>query len=323
MERSIVTGGAGFIGSHLCEYLLAKGHEVICMDNLSTGSKSNIKHLIQNKRFKFLNKDITRTQKMKIAGEIDYIFHLASPASPVDYQKLAIETLLVNSLGTNNTLELAREKKASYVLASSSEVYGDPTVHPQREEYWGNVNPIGRRSCYDEGKRFAEALAMAYHRKYNLDIRIARIFNTYGARMRLDDGRAVPNFIAQALNNKPLTVHGNGLQTRSFCYISDMVEGITRLMFTENIGGEVVNLGNPEEIAILELAKLVIELANSKSNIIYTPLPEDDPERRKPDISKAKKILGWEPKVKLRDGLRITIEWFKKNKENKGKDIGV
>jgi dTDP-glucose 4,6-dehydratase len=307
--RSVVTGGAGFIGSHLCEYLLEIGHEVICIDNLSTGSKSNVRHLTRNKRFKFFNRDITKG--VKIAGEINYIFHLASPASPVNYQKLAIETLLVNSLGTNNTLKLAREKKAVYLLASSSEVYGDPTVHPQREEYWGNVNPIGRRSCYDEGKRFAEAFTMAYHRKYNLDIRIARIFNTYGARMRLDDGRAVPNFIAQAFNNKPLTVHGNGLQTRSFCYISDMIEGITKLMFVEEARGEVINLGNPEEITILELAKLVIELANSKSNIIHISLPEDDPERRKPDISKAKKILKWEPRVKLRDGLRETIEWFK------------
>ncbi len=313
MNRSVVTGGAGFIGSHLIDYLLKEGHEVICIDNLSTGNKKNIVHLVKNRKFKFLNKDITR--KIKINSRIDYIFHLASPASPVDYQKMPIETLMVGASGTSNTLELAREKKARYLIASTSEVYGDPLEHPQREEYWGNVNSIGPRSCYDEAKRFAEALTMAYHRKHNLDIRIARIFNTYGPRMRFDDGRAVPNFIIQAINNRPLTVYGNGKQTRSFCYISDMISGITKLMFSEEAKGEVINIGNPDEITILELAKIIIELTNSKSRITYTDLPQDDPEKRRPDISKAKKILRWQPEVELRDGLRETIEWFAKGKK--------
>lgn len=309
MNKSIVTGGAGFIGSHLCDYLTEEGHEVICIDNLSTGNKRNIEHLAKNRKFKFLSKDITR--EIKVAGRIDYIFHLASPASPVDYQKMPVETLMAGSLGTKNILELAKEKKARYLLTSTSEVYGDPLVHPQGEEYWGNVNPVGPRSCYDEAKRFAEALTMAYYRLYNLDIRIARVFNTYGPRMRFEDGRVVPNFITQAISNRPLTVYGDGSQTRSFCYISDMVEGIVKLMSAEEARGEVINIGNPNEITILELAKMVIELAGSKSGITYTSLPKDDPEKRRPDITKAKKILRWEPKVVLRDGLRETIRWFR------------
>ncbi|UZE92320.1 MAG: SDR family oxidoreductase [Methanosarcinales archaeon] len=306
MAKIMVTGGAGFIGSHLCEKLLNDGHRVICLDNLCTGTSENIAHLSNNKNFTYLQHDIIKPLTTK--EEIDYLFHLASPASPVDYQRLPVETLLTGSSGTHNALELAKEKDATFLLASSSEVYGDPTIHPQPESYWGNVNPIGPRSCYDEAKRFAEALTMAYHRKHGLDVRIARIFNTYGPRMRKEDGRAIPNFITQALANEPITVYGDGSQTRSFCYISDMVDGICRAMFSNGAEGEVINLGNPDEVTIRELAEKVKKLINSDSEIAFKALPQDDPKRRCPDIFKAKEILNWEPKVDLDAGLNKTIK---------------
>ena len=307
--KTLVTGGAGFIGSHLCEKLLGEGHKVICMDNLSTGSKDNIQHLLDYQMFVYKEHDITKP--LAIEEKIDHLFHLASPASPVDYQEMPIETLLTGSSGTHNALELAKEKDATFLLASSSEVYGDPDVHPQREDYLGNVNPVGPRSSYDEAKRFAEALTMAYHRKYGLDVRIVRIFNTYGPRMRKDDGRAIPNFITQALANEPITVYGDGSQTRSFCYISDMVDGICKTMFSKEMSGEVVNLGSQNETTVLELAERIKKLTNSNSKIAFKKLPEDDPKQRCPDISKATEILGWEPKVNLDAGLNKTIEWFK------------
>ncbi|MDI6860308.1 MAG: SDR family oxidoreductase, partial [Methanocellales archaeon] len=309
------TGGAGFIGSHLCEKLLDEGYKIICMDNLSTGNKENIAHLLSNKNFTYLQHDITKP--LTIKEEINHLFHLASPASPVDYQEMPIETLLTGSSGTHNALELAKEKGAVFLLTSSSEVYGDPQVHPQREDYLGNVNPIGPRSCYDEAKRFAEALTMAYHRKYGLDVRIVRIFNTYGPRMRKDDGRAIPNFITQALANEPVTVYGDGSQTRSFCYISDMVNGICKAMFSKEMSGEVVNLGSQNEITVLELAERIKKLTNSNSKIIFKKLPEDDPKQRCPDISKAREILSWEPKVDLDAGLNKTIEWYMNKKSIK------
>jgi len=308
--KVLVTGGAGFIGSHLCEKLLNDGHRVICLDNLCTGKKENIAHLLHNKSFTYLQHDMT--DPLAIKEEIDYLFHLASPASPVDYQEMPIETLLTGSSGTHNALELAKEKGAVFLLASSSEVYGDPMIHPQQEDYWGSVNPIGPRSCYDEAKRFAEALTMAYYRKHSMDVRIVRIFNTYGPRMRKNDGRAIPNFITQALANRPVTVYGDGSQTRSFCYISDMVDGICRAMFSDKAKGDVMNLGNPNEVTILELAEKVKKLTASSSEIIFKKLPKDDPRRRCPDISKAKEILRWEPKVNLDDGLSRTIEWYRK-----------
>ncbi len=305
--KILVTGGAGFIGSFLCERLLEEGHDVICMDNLSTGKKSNIKHLLKNQKFKFLEHDVTKPIELKI----DSIFHLASPASPLDYQKLPIETSMVNSLGTFNMLESARKNNARFLLASTSEVYGDPLEHPQKETYWGNVNPFGVRSCYDESKRFAETLTMSFFRKYGLDIRIARIFNTFGPRMRKDDGRAIPNFIVQTLSGQPITVYGDGEQTRSFCFISDMIDGLMKLMFTDGFSGQVVNLGNKEEKSIISVARLIKDLTKSKSKIVFKPLPEDDPSRRKPDITKAKELLNWEPKVDFEDGLKKTIPWFK------------
>jgi nucleoside-diphosphate-sugar epimerase len=305
--KILVTGGAGFIGSFLCEALLKKGN-VICVDNLSTGKRSNIEHLLKNQRFEFIEHDVTKP----INIEADFIFHLASPASPVDYEKLPIETSLVNSLGTFNMLNSAKKNKARFLLASTSEVYGDPKEHPQREDYWGNVNPIGMRSCYDVSKRFAETLTISFHRKYGLDVRIARIFNTYGPRMRLDDGRAIPNFIVQSLTGKPITVYGDGTQTRSFCYISDMVEGLISFMFTDNLAGEVMNLGSTDERRIIDVANLIKKLTGSNSKIVFKPLPKDDPSRRKPDISKAKKLLGWEPRVDLETGLKKTIEWFRR-----------
>lgn len=308
--KILVTGGAGFIGSWLCERLVEKGYEVICLDNLSSGRKKNIEHLLSKPNFKMKVGDTTRTLKLK--EKVDGVFHLASRASPADFEKYSVEILLSNSLGTLNVLEFSRKCGARIVLASSSEVYGNPKVHPQPESYWGNVNPTGPRSCYDEGKRFLEALAMAWHRKYELDARIARIFNTYGPRMRPTDGRVISNFIVQALKGENLTVYGKGSQTRSFCYITDMVEGLMRLMLADNLAGEVVNLGNPSEISILELAKLIKKLTNSNSKIEFRPLPEDDPVLRKPDISKAKKLLGWEPKVSLEEGLKKTIDFFKK-----------
>jgi nucleoside-diphosphate-sugar epimerase len=305
--RVLVTGGAGFIGSFLCETLLEKDYDVVCLDNLSTGKKSNVEHLLKNPKFKFLEHDVTKPIDLKT----NFIFHLASPASPIDYQKLPIETSMANSIGTYNMLQIAKKNEARLLLASTSEVYGDPIEHPQKETYWGNVNPFGIRSCYDESKRFAEALTMSFYRKHNLDVRIARIFNTFGPRMRLDDGRVIPNFIIESLTEKPITVYGDGKQTRSFCYISDMIEGLLKLMFKDNLSGEVINLGNPEERTILDVAALIKEMTNSNSEITFKPLPKDDPTRRKPDITKARKLLDWEPKIDFARGLKETIEWFK------------
>ena len=310
MKTVLITGGAGFIGSHLCDFLIKKGFFVICVDNLITGGEKNIKHLEdKNSQFEFIYHDITKP--IKIDGKIDYVLHFASPASPIDYQKIPIQTLKVGSLGTHNTLGLALAKKAKYMLASTSEVYGDPKVNPQKEDYWGNVNPVGPRGCYDESKRFAEALTMAYHRIHNVDTRIARIFNTFGERMRKDDGRVVPNFINQALANKAITVYGDGSQTRSFCYIVDLVDGIYKLM--ESNTNDPVNLGNPDEHTISQFADMIKELTGSRSEIVFKKLPVDDPHVRCPDISKAKKELGWEPKIKLKGGLSKTVEWFKNN----------
>jgi len=306
--KVLVTGGAGFMGSHLCESVLNKGYDVLCLDNLCTGNKKNIQHLLNNSKFKFIQHDVTKPIDLKV----DFIFHLASPASPVDYQKLPVETSMANSIGTYNMLELARKNNARFLLASTSEVYGDPIEHPQKENYWGNVNPFGVRSCYDESKRFAEALAMSFHRKYNLDVRIARIFNTYGPRMRLDDGRVIPNFIVQAISKRPLTVYGDGKQTRSFCFISDMVEGLMKFMFADGLSGEVINLGSMDEREVIEVAKVLKKMISSESEIVFKPLPEDDPAKRKPDIIKAKKLLNWEAKVDFKTGLMKTIEWFKK-----------
>jgi len=307
MKTVLLTGGAGFIGSHLCEFLLEKGFRVICMDNLITGNNENIKHLEANENFKFVNHNVS--EHIKVEEHLDYVLHFASPASPIDYQKIPIQTLKAGALGTHNTLGLALAKKAKYMLASTSEVYGDPLVKPQPESYWGNVNPVGPRGCYDEAKRFAEALTMAYHRIHKLDTRIVRIFNTYGPRMRKGDGRAVPNFITQALKNKPITVYGNGKQTRSFCYISDLIDGIFKLLKSDI--NEPVNLGNPDEKTILELAEIIKKITKTKSEIIFEELPIDDPKVRCPDISKAKKELKWEPKVSLEQGLIKTIDWFK------------
>jgi len=302
----IITGGAGFLGSHLCDRFIEEECKVFCVDNLITGNLKNINHLSKNKNFNFIKHDVSK--ELKISGHVDYVLHFASPASPVDYLKYPIPTLKVGSLGTHNTLGLAKLKKARYLIASTSEVYGDPQVHPQKETYWGHVNPVGPRGCYDEAKRFAEAIVMGYHRYHNIDTRILRIFNTYGPRMRINDGRVVPNFIYQALHNKPLTVYGHGKQTRSFCYYSDLVEGIVRLLYSDI--NTPVNIGNPDEFTILEFAKMVMELSNTKSKIVYKSLPTDDPKQRKPDIAQAKKHLKWKPKVKLREGLGKTIEWF-------------
>jgi dTDP-glucose 4,6-dehydratase len=307
VARTLITGGAGFIGSHLCERFLAEGDDVICIDNFRTGSPDNIAHLFANRRFTFIEQDVTTYIYVK--GPLDAILHFASPASPVDYLELPIPTLKVGSLGTHKALGLAKEKGARFLLASTSEVYGDPLVHPQHEEYWGNVNPIGPRGVYDEAKRFAEALTMAYRRAHGIDTRIVRIFNTHGPRMRLRDGRVVPNFISQALRGEPLTVYGDGSQTRSFCYISDLVEGIVRLLRSSY--AEPVNCGNPVEVSILQFAHKIKELTGSKSEIVFEPLPVDDPKVREPDISRARKILGWEPQVPLEEGLRHTIEFFR------------
>jgi dTDP-glucose 4,6-dehydratase len=304
--KIVITGGAGFIGSHLCDYFIKKGHSVIAIDNLITGNIINIEHLFGNPKFQFLKYDVTNY--LHVTGKVDAVLHFASPASPVDYLKYPIPTLKAGALGTHITLGLAKEKNAVFMLASTSEVYGDPSISPQREDYWGSVNPIGVRGCYDEAKRFAEAMTMAYHRHHGLDTRIVRIFNTYGPRMRLNDGRVVPNFIYQALSKKPLTVYGEGKQTRSFCYISDLVEGIYKLLMS-NIN-EPVNLGNPTELSINEFARIIIKLTNCKSKIIFKPLPQDDPKHRCPDITKAKKMLKWKPKIKLEDGLKRTIEYF-------------
>lgn len=307
MARYLITGGAGFIGSHLCERFLNHGHEVLCMDNYSTGARDNIGPLLKNPLFRFIDHNVSRF--IEVQEPLDYVLHFASPASPVDYLDLPIPTLKVGALGTHNTLGLAKAKGAVYLLASTSEVYGDPQVRPQSEEYWGNVNPIGPRGVYDEAKRFAEAMTMAYHRYHGLNTRIVRIFNTYGPRMRVRDGRVVPNFIMQALKGEPLTVYGQGRQTRSFQYVDDLVEGIDRLLKAEH--HLPVNIGNPHEMTVLDFAKKIIELTGSKSVIAYKPLPEDDPQVRQPDISKARALLGWEPKVDLAEGLIKTIEYFR------------
>ncbi len=306
MARSLVTGGAGFLGSHLCDFLLAEGHEVLCLDNLLTGRVGNVEHLMAQKRFAFLQHDVTKP--IEIEGSLNYVLDFASPASPKDYLMHPIHTLKVGALGTYHALGLAKAKRARFLLASSSEVYGDPEVNPQPESYWGHVNPVGPRSVYDEAKRYAEAITTAYHHVHHLEVRIARIFNTYGPRMRLDDGRALPNFMAQALRDEPLTIYGDGSQTRSFCYVSDMVEGLYRLLLSGENGP--VNLGNPDEVTILQLAREIIEVTGSRSKIVYQPLPEDDPKVRRPDITKAKSRLDWEPGVSRLEGLKRTLPYF-------------
>ena len=311
--KILITGGAGFIGSHLCDRFLADGHYVICMDNLLTGSLKNISHLKKEKKFKFINHNVTK--HIKIKGSIDAILHFASPASPIDYIKLPIQTLKVGSLGTHNAIGVAKEKKSRFLLASTSEVYGDPLIHPQPESYWGNVNSVGPRGVYDEAKRFAEALTMAYHRVHKVDTKIIRIFNTFGERMRLNDGRVVPNFISQALNGEPLTVYGRGDQTRSFCYVSDMVDGIVKLLFSDI--NDPVNIGNPDEYTILNFAKIIVRLTGSQSKIVFEKLPIDDPKVRQPNIAKAKKLLKWSPKISVEEGLLKTIKWFA------GRDGGI
>ena len=306
MPRTLVTGGAGFLGSHLCEYLLNKGHEVVCMDNLITGTKDNISD-IKSKKFQFVEHNVS--EFINLEGELDYILHFASPASPIDYLELPIQTLKVGALGTHNALGLAKAKKAVFFLASTSEVYGDPLIHPQPEDYWGNVNPIGPRGVYDEAKRFAEAITMAYHRTHGINTKIIRIFNTFGPRMRINDGRAIPNFLKQALTGKDLTIYGDGSQTRSFCYVSDLVEGIYRLLTSDQ--NSPINIGNPNEMTIKEMADKILQATNSKSKITYVPLPEDDPKVRQPDITRAKKYLNWEPVVGLGEGLQSTLKYFK------------
>jgi dTDP-glucose 4,6-dehydratase len=305
-KKVLITGGAGFLGSHLSDRFIREGYYVICMDNLITGSTSNIEHLFGNKSFQFIEHDVTNYIHVK--GELDLILHFASPASPIDYLEMPIQTLKVGSLGTHKALGLAKEKNARFLLASTSEVYGDPLVHPQPETYWGNVNPIGFRGVYDEAKRFAEAMTMAYHRYHGVETRIVRIFNTYGSRMRLDDGRALPTFMSQALAGEDITVFGDGSQSRSFTYVDDLVEGIFRLSMSDYV--EPVNIGNPQEITILDFAKEIIRLTGSKSKIIYKDLPKDDPQVRKPDITRAREILGWEPKVDRSEGLKKTLEYF-------------
>lgn len=309
--RILITGGAGFIGSHLCEYLLARGHEVIAMDNLSTGSTDNIAHLAGHERFQFIKHNVT--EYIYVPGNVDAVLHLASLPSPVDYLNFPIQTLKVGALGTHKALGLAKAKGARFLLASTSEVYGDPLVHPQPEDYWGNVNPVGPRGVYDESKRFAEALAMAYHRYHGVETRIVRIFNTYGPRMRLDDGRVVPNFIRQALQGEPLTVYNDGMRTRSFCYVSDLVEGMVKLLMSAEV--YPINLGNPQEMTILEFARRVLEVTGSQSEIVFVhPRDErtkDDPMVRQPDISRARQVLGWEPAVSLEEGLAQTVAWFR------------
>jgi dTDP-glucose 4,6-dehydratase len=306
--RTVITGGAGFLGSHLCDYFIEKGWDVLCLDNLVTGANSNIEHLLAHPRFKFAQQDVSKF--IDVSGPVDVVMHFASPASPPDYLKFPIQTLKVGALGTHNALGLAMAKKARFLQASTSECYGDPEVSPQPESYWGHVNPIGPRGVYDEAKRFAEAITMAYHRYHGVDTRIVRIFNTYGPRMRLNDGRALPNFLYQALVGEPITVYGDGKQTRSFCYVGDLIEGIYRLL--ESNEHEPTNIGNPAEITILEFAERVRALVGSNAPIVHHPLPQDDPKQRCPDITKAKRILKWEPKVKLDEGLKITYEHFKK-----------
>ncbi|PIN86339.1 NAD-dependent dehydratase [Candidatus Woesearchaeota archaeon CG10_big_fil_rev_8_21_14_0_10_44_13] len=309
MKTFLITGGAGFIGSHFCEFLLDKGNRVICVDNFLTSSPKNIGHLKKNKDFRFIEQDVVKP--FDIDEKIDYVLHLACPPSPIDFVKMPIKILEIGSFGTYNVLELAKKKKAVFLLASTSEVYGDPLVHPQPETYWGNVNPVGPRGCYDEAKRFSEALTMAYHRFYRLDTKIVRIFNTYGPRMRLDDGRVVPAFITQALAGKPLTVFGDGSQTRSFCYVTDLVDGIYRLALSKI--NDPVNIGNPNEMKVIDFAEKIVSITGSRSRITFKPLPVDDPKIRQPDITKARKELGWEPKIGLDEGLGKTIEYFKNN----------
>lgn len=304
---SVVTGAAGFLGSHLTDLLLARGHKVIGIDNFVTGTVDNIAHLGGNSNFKFIQQDVT--EFLFLEGPVNYVWHFASPASPIDYLELPIQTLKVGSLGTHKALGLAKNKNARFLIASTSEIYGDPLVHPQPEEYWGNVNTIGPRGCYDESKRFAEAITMAYQREHKVETRIVRIFNTYGPRMRINDGRVVPAFVSQALKNKPITVFGKGTQTRSFCYVSDLIEGIYRLMMSNyNLP---VNIGNPTELTMLQFAEEIVKATGSRSRITFKPLPQDDPKQRRPDITKAKKLLKWEPKVKLAEGLVKTIEYFR------------
>lgn len=312
--RAVITGGAGFLGSHLCDIFIEKGWEVICLDNLVTGADSNISHLLSHPRFKFTRQDVS--QYIDVPGPVDAVLHFASPASPPDYLKFPIQTLKVGALGTHNTLGLAMAKQARFLLASTSECYGDPEVSPQPETYWGHVNPIGPRGVYDEAKRFAEAITMAYHRYHRVDTRIVRIFNTYGPRMRLNDGRALPNFLHQALAGEPITVYGDGQQTRSFCYVSDLIAGIYTLL--ESSEHEPVNIGNPQEITILEFAERVRTLVGSNVPIVFRPLPQDDPKQRCPDITKARRILNWEPKVDLAEGLRMTYDFFRQQVASTG-----
>jgi dTDP-glucose 4,6-dehydratase len=307
MPRTLVTGGAGFLGSHLCEYLLQKGHDVIAMDNLLTGSINNIEQLY-GAQFQFIKHDVS--EYIYLSGELDYVLHFASPASPADYLQYPIQTMKVGAMGTHKALGLSKDKGATFLLASTSEVYGDPLEHPQREDYWGNVNPVGPRGVYDEAKRFAEALTMAYQRTHNVDTKIVRIFNTYGPRMRPNDGRAIPTFIPQALHNEPITVFGDGSQTRSFCYVDDLVDGIYRLLVSDC--HDPVNIGNPHEMTIREMAEAVIRATNSRSKIVEKPLPIDDPKIRQPDITRARALLGWSPKVNLEQGLVKTVAWFRK-----------
>lgn len=307
MKTAVVTGGAGFLGSHLCDKLISENFRVICVDNLITGNTDNIAHLAGNENFLFIKHDVTNY--IYLPGDVDFILHFASPASPIDYLQLPIQTLKVGSLGTHKVLGLAKEKKATILLASTSEVYGDPEIHPQNEDYWGNVNPIGPRGVYDEAKRFAEALTMAYNRYHNVQTRIVRIFNTYGPRMRPNDGRALPTFIGQALKGKDITVFGDGTQTRSFCYVTDLIAGIFKLLLSEE--SNPVNIGNPDEIKVIQLAEEIIEITKSKSKIIFNDLPIDDPKIRQPDITKAMEILGWKPLVKRSDGLRYTLDYFR------------
>lgn len=305
--RILITGGAGFIGSHMVDRLIAEGHQVVAMDNLVTGDLANISHHRSNPNFEFIHHDISN--HIHVAGPLDWVLNFASPASPIDYMEFPIQTLKVGALGTHNALGLAKAKGAKFFLTSTSEVYGDPLVHPQHEEYWGNVNPIGPRSCYDEAKRFAEAITYAYHRAHGVDVRVVRIFNTYGPRNRVNDGRVVPTFINQALRGEPLTVFGEGQQTRSFQYVDDLIEGIRLLM--DSSFTKPVNIGNPTELTILQFAKLILELTGSNSEIIYKPLPQDDPKTRRPDNSRAKEVLGWEPRVAVEDGMKRTIEWYR------------
>jgi len=307
MGRALITGGAGFLGSHLCELFLDRGHEVVCMDNFITGNPKNVEHLFGRDGFSFVKYDVTNY--IHVDGALDYVLHFASPASPIDYLEKPIQTLKVGSLGTHKTLGLAKDRRARYLIASTSEVYGDPLIHPQKEDYWGNVNPVGPRGVYDEAKRFAEAMTMAYHRFHGVDTRIVRIFYTYGERMRVNDGRVVPAFISQALRDEPLTVFGDGSQTRSFCYVSDLIEGIYRLLMSNEV--QPTNIGNPAEMTVLQFAEVIKRLTGSNSPIDFRPLPEDDPKIRKPDIAKAKQLLDWEPRVPLEEGLTRTIAYFR------------